>query len=291
MSQSVIVNGSPAAGLLLPSGPTPNTPSPYGLFSVAQDLTPAGDRWVNGIEFEHAACAAVTGLSAVCGDQLDFSFPKQASVLALATPFTLYGSYNCGPIGSPPARAEEYARLTLLRHEQEGAEEAIHGSALGTTPYLRESVTTLAGGAVVSPEHAIGLLSAHAAATYGSAGTIHAPRVAAGALATKTLVTRADGHLETLTGDLLALGGGYPNESPAGAAAATGQAWLYVTPPVGILRTDVLTAPPDRANPFSLLDHTSNDLYALAMRTFIIGWDDCEVAAVLVDISGDAPPV
>lgn len=272
-----------------------NPVSPYGLFSVVSMPEGMDGHWVNGVTWDHASCAAASGISGACEDESPLGLPKpflssQSGNITGADPFTILGTYTCSPIGSPLSRAEEYATANLLRHEQEAVEDAIWTGNLNTSPSFEGNVTDLTptpGTAVPAP-HAVGLLSAFASATYGiETPIIHAPRVAAGVLSINGLAIRIGDHYETTMGEHIALGGGYPDTSPLdGSANAAGETWLVVTPPVSLARTDVFVSPPTEKR-LQGLDRDTNDLLSVAERTYVVGWDDCPLAAVLVDLQAD----
>jgi hypothetical protein len=272
--------------------PTLSFPAPFGLFSVVQTPSPSDSHWVNGIEWEHSSCAAVTGISGQCDDEAplgigeDGRFLNRGNVLAQAHPFTLYGSHVCSAPGSSFDLSRTYARENLERHEQEGVEDAIWSGDLNTTPVLATATTvdlTPTPGTAISPRHALGLLSQHAAETFGVSGAvIHAPRLTMGVLTADCLTVRVGDRMETALGDLVSFGAGYPNTSPAGADADPGEAWLYVTPPVIMLASDVRILPGDVS---AAINTANNDLLTIAERTYVVGWDDCPLGAVLVDLT------
>jgi hypothetical protein len=78
--------------------------------------------------------------------------------------------------------------------------------------------------------------------------------------------------------DLVAAGAGYPGTSPAGAAPATGESWIYATGAVTMRRGDIKT--------FTLsesINRGNNTIEMIAERTYVLGWDCCHFA-ILVDI-------
>lgn len=277
--------------IFLPSVAPPRSfPAEYGLFSVVSTPTPSDEHWVNGIEWEHPACTAVSGISGSCDDVAEISkvFLPDPNTIAGADAFTVYGSYTCSPTGNEIARAEQYARENLQRHEQEGVEDAIWSGSLNTTPVLATATTTdltPTPGTAIPAKQAVGLLASHAAATFGVASpVIHAPRIASGVLTADGIAIRVGDHFELATGELVAFEAGSPNTGPAGSEAPAGEAWLYVTPPVTLVRTDIFVSPPT-PKAGQGLDRNTNDLLSVAERIYAVGWDDCPLAAVLVDLT------
>jgi hypothetical protein len=81
----------------------------------------------------------------------------------------------------------------------------------------------------------------------------------------------------TVLGTPVVAGGGYPGTSPAGVAASTGEAWAYATPALLGYRSAIFY-PSSRSG--DLLDRGVNDLYGVAERSYLVGWDPCDVGAV-----------
>jgi hypothetical protein len=84
-----------------------------------------------------------------------------------------------------------------------------------------------------------------------------------------------------MLGTPVAAGAGYPGSGPAGEAAAAGTQWMFVTPAMFGYRSEVF---PSSAVRGDLLDRSKNDLYAVAERNYVLGFDPCGVGAVLVDL-------
>lgn len=264
-------------------GPVSTFPADFGLFSAVQMPAPPSDgHWVNGITWEHSACAAVTGFAGDCEEELlELAFPGSRNVIGEASSFTLYGSHTCAPVGNSPEQIQSLARENLQRHQQEGVEAAIWTGSLSNTPNLQGATDlTPTPGTAVSVKRGLGLLAQHAAATYGASNAvIHVPRIVG--VHISDYVNREAGSMTLkATGDSVSLGAGYPNTSPTGTTPDAGDAWLYVTPPVLLLATEITSMAPA-----PVFDHGRNLVMAEAYRTFVVAWDDCPVAAVLVELT------
>jgi hypothetical protein len=133
----------------------------------------------------------------------------------------------------------------------------------------------------------IALLEDYIATEYGSLGLIHCTRGTATVLAAEDLISNTGGRLTTTIGTPVVAGAGYPGTSPAGAEPAAGRAWVYVTPAVFGYRSEPFTSS-NRAG--DLFDRGQNDLYAVAERTYLLGYDPCGVGAVEVLLPGDGIP-
>jgi hypothetical protein len=132
---------------------------------------------------------------------------------------------------------------------------------------------------VVPLAQGLGLLEAIIGQQYGALGVIHLPRaVALQALGEHLLETKG-GRLQTMLGTPVVAGAGYPGSGPDG-SSIPGKPWIYASAALFGYRSDVFTSS-NRAG--DLLDRASNDLYAVAERTYLLGFDDCTTAAVQID--------
>lgn len=263
----------------------PRQPLPYGLFSTFT-LRPAGGRWEGGgVQFETLTCEPVDGIGAIdCDPQVTVGLPKNldknAGDVGEASPFTVYGHFNCSPMAYSVEEAQQKALEHLEAREQARAEQALWTGDLGNVPSLASGATTLNGGVAVSPAEALGMLEQWIGEEYGSLGVIHMTRGLV-VLYDDQIVVQGT-SLRTKLGTPVVAGAGYPGSSPAGAAAAAGNSWAYASPALFGYRSDVFY-PSNEAG--DLLDRSTNDLYAVAERTYLLGFDPCGTAAVLVDHS------
>lgn len=254
-------------------GPTRTQPD-YGLFSVL-DFSGPDRHWQAGLEWEAISCEPASGRGADCEDVLGPTIFVRHGDLAEATPFTVYGSYTCTPTGRSMPQAESYARAHLAAREEYAVERAISSGNLNNSPDFG-GATTLGTGAT-NPALALGLLEQHLADAYGSQGVIHVPRLGIPALCRDGLVVQSGSVLETCQGTPVVAGGGYENTSPDGTDASAAEAWAYATPAMFGARSEVVT--------HEALDRATNDLEIIASRTYAVGWDPCDVGAVLIDLS------
>lgn len=277
------------------------TSSPYGLLSVAQLFDSSKSHWQNGVTWEsrcmqtmgastYDECIAVTGSGSV--PEPSPKVHNTAQVLRAATPFTPYTRFDCSPVGN--ADAARMAQDALAQSEAWQVERAFAtGLVDGKTiafPHLaanadvfdpnggaqlQSAATVVTSGAAVDVASALGLLEEGLANCYNGRGIIHVPRRVLPTLDMHGIIRVVDGHLETLQGNLVSAGAGYPGTSPTGVAAASGEAWLYATGAVFYLRGDVRILP---TMPGSL-DRSNNTIEQIAERTYVLGWDCCHVAA------------
>lgn len=281
-------------------------PSPYGLLSVVEARYDEPDpHWRSGVQWRplcggvlttYDPCLAVTGtggpppLPAAKTSNLDDEARG-------ATPFTVYAAFNCSP-GASAEYAQGSAEEAMTRHESYQVERAFWTGDAGDQPTVfphlaadaevrdvygtllqtaSDPVTGTAVDIVVAFEQIEGAL----ADCYNGRGVIHVPAELGPALAFTSLVKPVGKRLQTLNGNWVVLGNGYPGTSPAGAAPAAGTAWIYGTGAVFAYRSRVEV--PGLA---SIVNRANNTATGLAERTYVLGYDCCLVAA-LVD-TGEA---
>jgi hypothetical protein len=216
-----------------------------------------------------------------------------------ATPFTVIAEFDCSPINDQDH--VQIAQDALAQAEPWQVERAFWtGVAAGQPvvwPHLASAANVLdqqgiilqtaavvaasgAGGASNPNDIADGLgqLEGVLADCYDGIGVIHVPQFALPTLDAYGLVRVQGGVMKTLNGNLVSVGAGYPGTSPAGAARAVGQTWMYATGAVMLYRG----RPALRAKPESF-DKAENTYRMIAYRTYVLGWDCCH-AAVLVGL-------
>ncbi len=256
------------------------TPLPFGLFSTFTFRT--GDRWESGVSWDSPTCDPASGIGQwVCPPDTVVGLPKDldpnGGVVGVATPFTVYGHFNCSPVGS--GDAAELALAHLLSREEQAVEYALWTGNLGNIPNLREAGPVM-GGAPQSVGDGLAYLEYVIATGYGSVGVIHMTRGMALLALGEDLLETVGGRLQTRLGTPVVAGSGYDGTGPAGTPALTaGQSWAYATPALFGYRSE----------PFSpgepVLDRGQNVLMALAERNYLIGYDPCGTAAVLLDLN------
>lgn len=293
------------AGPRLIVNPPTFTPSPYGLLSVAQQVTADGPHWQNGITWQtrclvpmgrstYDECIVVTGSGgpppepSAKTDVVDLTYRG-------ATPFTAYAKFDCSLAGMDDAL--KIANDALAQSESWQVERAfwtglVDGRVVvfphlaATTSILdaqgvelQDPTSIVVTGAAVDVATGLGLLEAALADCYNGVGVIHIPVKLLPTLQAWGLVVAQNGKLKTLNGNLVAVGGGYPGTSPSGVSPATGEAWMYATGAVFMYRGDV-QVPSDKV---SSINRTTNTREMIAERTYVLGWDCCQ-HAVLVDL-------
>lgn len=257
-------------------------PLPYGLFSIL-GFRGGEERWENGVIFESLSCDPAGGIgNPDCDPETPTpGLPKDldGGVLAdgEASPFVVYGHHTCSPLGGNFARAQDLANQHLQVREEARVEQALWTGDLGNVPNLSGANGYAAPVNLGSLPlwRAVSLLEQEIAKRYGSLGTIHMSRENASRLMKEGDLVRQGGRLFTAMGTPIAAGTGYTSER------------IVATPALFGYRGDVFTS---SNRPGDLLDRATNDLYAIAERQYLIGFDECAVLEVTIIEGGDVDP-
>lgn len=252
---------------------------PFGLFSTFTFRPDTSGRWENGGQFETISCDPAGGRSLDCDPEDVVGLPKDLDPnfdSGEADPFAVYGHFTCNPMNWTGDEIRDRAVAHLEAREESRVEQAFWTGDLGNTPSLA-GATALNGGAAVKPNVGIGLLEAWIAKEYGSLGVIHMTRYLA---TVYDDLKEKGGILRTALGTPVAAGGGYPGTGPAGQVPGALQSWAYVSPALFGYRSEIIFP---SSRPFDGLDRGTNVVAALAERTYLLGFDPCGVAAVLID--------
>lgn len=201
--------------------------------------------------------------------------------------FAVYGGLVCKPFGfDEETGLREIERVFRLK-ESRGVERALMESRFVLGPdddpgvgvdsrWPAATDITPTGGAV-APKVALALLEGYAASVYSGMPTLHIPYTIGSLLGSERSIESQGGKFYTILGSKAAIGAGYeyPSNGPDGTAPADGELWMYATGEVVVARSAI------KSN--SQMDRTSNDVYALAERSYIAAID-CFAAAVRVSV-------
>lgn len=268
----------------------PRVPLPFGLLSVLSPRQNVEERWENGVIWESLTCEPADGIGqADCDPAETPGLPKNLDggngPVGEASAITVYGHWTCTPIGNSQERATELATLHLTTREEARVEQAIWTGDLENTPSFRDA-TALSADAMTL-RRGIAALEKAIAEEYGSQGVIHLTRETASLALERGVVESKGGRLFTKLGTPVIAGTGYDGSGPTGSAApGDDEAWAYVTPALFGYRSEIFYP---SSVPFDLLDRAQNNLYAVAERTYLIGWDDCGVSAALLSLPDTTP--
>jgi hypothetical protein len=256
----------------------PRTQLPFGLFSVLDFRPEDSARWQGGgVTWEFFESTNLGLIGQVQAPQSGtFGLPKKLrEVSEDATPeylgkneaFTVYSPYVVTPVGWSLDEAQARASEVLSSFEQEKVEEAFWTGETGLTQSLSKDLTELGSFGLDDSGDAIGALEDFLASTYGSQGVIHMSRRQAIRLLDKGVLSASGPRLTTVLGTPVIAGGGY----------LTGK--IRATPALFGYRSEVFTSSNTRGD---LLDKGTNDLYSIAERTYLIGFDPTGVGSVTI---------
>ena len=252
----------------------PRLPLPYGLFSVVSLAEASTERWENGVTWLGASCDPVAIVVGDCDAPEGFpkQFPDGGGVVGEASAFTVYGTYKCSPSGNAVSEGQRQAREVLIAREEAAVERRLWDS-------MDDDPTVLAGG---DPLVTLALLERFIGDEYGSLGVIHASRFAAAILVVKGLISGNGKQMQTALGTPVVVGTGYPGTGVDGVAPPDASEYIAATPAMFGYRSQIFES---TNRPGDLLDRTSNDLYGIAERNYLIGYDNCGVAFAPVTLT------
>jgi hypothetical protein len=267
-------------------------PRRYGLFNAATILDLPIHARTGGVQFEPDTCGIARAYTAACPpSEQDAKTLTDLSTVMTATPFVVYASVLCAPVGRSPEEQQRRAIQRLYAGEQNVSELALwNGAGVGATPAL-----TLAGATVVvtaaTAFHArIAALEEAFYDAYGYQGTIHVNTRANGAAAFSQMLVRptpppdVPAHAITPLGSIWSFGAGYDITGPANVAPAAGSVWAFMTGPVTIWRaSDGDLGLPD---PRQTFNRTTNQMTAVAEREYVQSYDCPTVFAIEVPVTG-----
>ncbi|QNJ55948.1 hypothetical protein SEA_RASPUTIA_58 [Microbacterium phage Rasputia] len=250
---------APASTITAPTRLT----APFGAFSVLE-FRETADRWFNGVQWETLTCAPAGVIDDLnCDVEEVLGLPRDLDKLpapyGAASAFSVYGHYQCSVIGRNDhlSYAEEQARLHLATREEAALETYVEAQ-------IRERGSVLSG--LTSPWEYVAALEQFFVETAGTQGIIWTSRRLATLMAD-------DGDLSERGGRLLT-----PLRTPVVAAAGVADNFIGITPGIAGYRGPIEDF---SNNAYDLMDRGQNDLFAIAQRDYLVGFEDCGVAYAL----------
>lgn len=247
--------------------------APGGLYAVARVIDGDVHVGASGAQYLSMNCGIPNLLDdPACVDPAERIEKTFDSIDVISgDPFGVYKGTECHDLGDDDT---EWARQGLLLGESVAVERGVM-----TTTFTGATDLTPTPGTAVTLIEGLAILEGYAAANYGGVATIHMARsTAVHAFANDLLTADLSYTVYTKQGALVANGGGYEdNLGPDGQEAPDGQAWVYVTGPVTVVRTPVV------ANRVLGVSEGLNVQNALAERMVAVT-AECILAAVLVEV-------
>jgi hypothetical protein len=265
------------------------TPAPIkGTLLDAADYREQSTKWLVTRDhhteelFDSYNCMKFQHVAEKCSQtEKDFDQPK---LWQSGFEFAVYGGTTCGSVGLDFAEME--AEVTRVFHagETTAVAQALMATRFAEGPdrdagvgedLAWEAPEDISGASAVKPLVGLAQLESFAAANYVGVPTMHMPRSIATLLFGVGALEWDGPVLRTKLGSKVAADPGYdyPNTSPVGAAAATGEKWLYATGEVVVIA--------DRPIIKQMMAHTTNDVFVLGERAYVAAVD-CFTAAVKV---------
>lgn len=271
--------------------PITGRPLPFGLLGGCVEVETVTDpHQLNGTQYRAQGCASAN-------TWLDCPVPPAANPASkvfdrpeycTSDPVTLYQGVECSTFGltAEELRADAFVGLSL--GEQQALESWFLVNWLCPTA-AGNDLTPLAG--ALNIVQGIGVLENWLAVNYGGVGNIHVPAGAASLVDHARVAHRYGSGTdcpETLLGNRYILGAGYaanvgPATPPAEGCvvAPSGEAWIYITPPVRVRRDTPYLAITNEA---LSVNTTFNDRREVAETTAVVEVACCMAAAVRVSL-------
>lgn len=258
------------------------TPARYGLIDAANIIAEQNPRFLNGIEYIPASCGSAKLHMRDClpDPDADLAFDGTIPGMITAHPITVYNDFKCKLLTDEERL--KYAREALAGGEQTAIERALWSDVSliedSPSPRLMGAQTDVLTADAVSLVTGISMLERELRENYGGVGVIHAPVEVAGPAAKEQQIRWEQSKPVTTLGTRYSFGA-YPNSDKTGAIAAEGTAWLVGTGAVNLRRSETKMV----GNFAESVDPITNEIHALAERTYVVAWE-CVTAAVLVTL-------
>jgi hypothetical protein len=253
-------------------------PAAGGLYAVANVMEGDVHIGASGFHYLSENCGVASGIddpACITAAERAAKTFDETDVIASTDPFAVYKGVSCVDLHDDDT---DWARRGLELTEHIAVEEGVMGQLLAGATDI-----TPTPGTAIPVRHGIALLEGIAAANYGGVPVLHMARSTATiGFSERVLEHDLNFMVTTMQGALVANGGGYElNLSPAGAEAAAGEAWIYVTGAVTVVRGPVTAI---RVIPGTGAEggHLNNQL-ALAERLVAVS-AECIKYAVLVEL-------
>lgn len=237
-------------------------PQRGGLLSVARVIDAPKEALYLGVNYVIGDVTPPQPIPAA-GEDKDFGIFE---ALADADPFTLYKGIEYAMLLGANPDVEKLFSVGESYGVEKALQPILNDKAVDLTPTSGTPVTNIM--------YAYGLLEQYAADHYAGMPLLHGNKIAV-SLASQFLADSGSGVLHSKLGTPIAIGGGYGTAGPGGVEAGAGEAWLYVTGGVTILRGPLDVYPTANLK--------GNRSLVLAERTYVPIVDSF-VAAILVGI-------
>jgi hypothetical protein len=280
----------------------PFTPSAYGLLSPATtSLELANPKWRMGLQWQDF-CPAVEGTYEECFEPGGTPEPRPKAetwsyVTRGATPVTIFSQADCAPVGQWDELSSRNQQALIRSEERElerifwtgGAEEGAGNTTV--FPHLAADAevidgddvlqipATLVSNVVQEMVIGLGMLEAAMRRCYSGVATIHMPIRLAAIAVDHHLIEARNGVMYTTTVGSKVVIGEYPGTGPDGTLPPAGSTWMYATGEVFYQRETA----PHTFTAVESFDRDVNTLSMIAERTYVIGFECCLFAVLILN--------
>lgn len=270
----------------------PPAARPINLRTSAR-LVDDGFRWENGISLLPEEC--IPGFSMdPCGGPETTKPVTEPATLAEWDPYIIGSSAACdytlnedafGDLAGRARRSLEAQTSFLV--EQILWTNEVDGVDFGATHPNVGLIETATVGTPAPPVTALEQMDELLiAAIGGRRGMIHVPEPLMHHLAFYGLIKQNGNVWETVTGNIVVPGTGYPGTDPDGDVDA-GTYWIYGTSPVELRLSEIAIVPGDLSG---AIDRATNRIVVRAERYALAYWDRCAHVGVPVCLTDPGPP-
>lgn len=248
-----------APGILIPA---PTIEKRAGeLYDAITWTTDSTDRWQGGVSFEDVLRGHTIGLlgdptcDGVPGLPKDLSQKGRAEEVD-GKAFTIFGAFNCGPVGNSPADANATALQRLLAYQNRALERAVFDEDDAVASPDVSDIDEVSVGTELKTRHALAALDKAFAARYPGRGVLV---VGLRVVLDLAPVIDVDGTtITTKTGHRVVV------------IPSLDDGVMMLLPPIVGVQSEVFNSSTREGD---LLDRSVNDLYAVAEKTFVIVFD------------------
>lgn len=227
------------------------TPPPTGLVQSSPLVVEGAnlpDAWEGGVRFQPEVCGPPFTW-AVCSTGATSVLPGANNHRPARDfePFAAVAYDSCSSFGADHEERAARARRALVAKDTWALErEFWAGTVVPANPRLASSSAQTVGSGL-SPKLALATLTQALADAAAGRGMIHARPFLVTLWASVDLLRWAGNHWETIRGDIVVAGSGYPGTGPAAEAPTAAAEWAYATEMVQVYRGTIDARPANSA--------------------------------------------
>jgi hypothetical protein len=261
--------------------------SRYGLIDAADEVVPEDSKWINGIEYNPACRLNATVYDQECNAEFAFDLGENGDGIPTVqvAPIRMYAGFICRSMSLTQPEIDRQANDALDNSSSAALERLLWTPPDDPAPagpsqlrLMGPDTVILNAGDPVGFVAAVRILEDYLVDNYGRVGVIHARAGLSAEAGHRGQIRWENAKPVTQRGTRWSWGA-YGDTGPDGDPVAAGTAWMVATGAVGLRQTKG-TAHLEFAE---ILDRTTNEVFAVASKTFVVAWE-CVTAAVLVTL-------